>query len=188
MNLTSKLLVGTFVPAMLLTTVGGLWFYQHNQVRELSEQASLLEQQTETAAGELSYRVREVENLLRFTHSLENMRQLAKYRMVGTSAQVEQVRSGLEDELADLEQLRPEITELEVYDLVGERVISIIDGKRVLRPQSIAQEDWFRDLGENNVQTRWDDRGSRLRVCVGGPESGLDHELLLVCIIDPAHL
>jgi hypothetical protein len=188
MNLTSKLLVGTFVPAMLLTTVGGLWFYQHSQVRELSEQASLLEQQTESAAAELSYRVREVENLLRFTHSLENMRQLAMYRMADLDERVREVRSGLEDELADLEQLRPEITELEVYDLAGNRVISVIDGKRILRPQSIAQEEWFRDLGHHDVWTRWDDHGSRLRICVGGPESGLAHELLLVCIVDLANL
>jgi signal transduction histidine kinase/DNA-binding response OmpR family regulator len=188
MNLTSKLLVGTFVPAMLLTTVGGLWFYQHSKVRELSEQASLLEQQTESAAAELSYRVREVENLLRFTHSLENMRQLAMYRMAGLDSRAEEVRAGLEGELADLEQLRPEITQLEVYDLAGDRVISIVDGKRILRPRSIAQEAWFRDLGQHDVWTRWDDHGSRLRVCVGGPESGLAHELLLVCIVDLANL
>lgn len=188
MNLTSKLLVGTFVPAMLLTTVGGLWFYQHSQVRELSEQSSLLEQQTESAAAELGYRVRAVENLLRFTHSLENMRQLAMYRMAGLDGKVEEVRAGLEDELADLEQLRPEITELEVYDLAGNRVIAVVDGKRILRPRSIAQETWFRDLGQSDIWTHWDDQGSRLRVCVGGPESGLAHELLLVCIIDLANL
>lgn len=188
MNLTSKLLLGTIVPALLLTAVGGVWFYQHNQVREVSEQSANLEQQADSAAAELGHRVREIENLLRFTHSLENMRQLAMYRMAGLDTQAEEVRAGLEDELADLEQLRSELTTLEVYSLDGDRLISIVEGKRVLRPSSIAQETWFRELGEHDVWTEWDDHGSRLRVCVGGPESSLSHELLLVCIIDLANL
>lgn len=188
MNLTSKLLVGTFVPATVLTAVGGLWFYQHNRLRELSEQSAGLQQQTEATAAELGYRIREIGNTLRFTHSLENMRLLAQYRTFGKDERAEAVRSGLVEELTDLESLRPEIAELEVYDLDGERLISVVDGRPVERPRNIGREDWFRALGEDDWSVHWDDYGARLRLCVGGPETTLAHELLLVCVIDLASL
>ena len=188
MNLTSKLLVGTFVPATVLTAVGGLWFYQHNQLRELSEQSALLQEQAESTAAELGHRVREVGKLLRFTHSLENMRQFAEARMLGQVDRTHTVRAGLIEELGDLEELRPEVAALEVYDLNGRRLMSIIEGRQVERPASVAKEDWFRSIGESDWSVSWDDYGARVRICVGGPETGLAHELVLVGVIDLAAL
>ena len=51
-----------------------------------AEQSALLQEQAESTAAELGHRVREVGKLLRFTHSLENMRQLcASARECGIS-------------------------------------------------------------------------------------------------------
>jgi len=179
MRLTAKLLLGSFVPALILTTIGGVWFYQHNRTAELSRATTQLQTQTEATAAQLRFRLRGLLDRLSFLHSLENMRLLALYRESEFMMRAEEVNSSLADELLRFKNQNPEIALIEVYEPGGVSLVSLGTGAAAQDVPAFSPAD-----GDLAPFTRWESDEMKVRMRLSGTDAGMSHSLLIDCVVD----